>query len=83
MAKETNTAAKAGDRLIPYLQVGRLKKALPHLIEQKLAGEADLRIDTATPWTMSIPAAGRRYFGLGKALSYQVSYPVNPDANRD
>jgi hypothetical protein len=26
-----------------------------------------------TPWTMSVPAAGRRYFGLGKYASYQAA----------
>jgi hypothetical protein len=70
--------AKAGERLIPYIQAGRFKKALPRLIEQQLAGESEAPIDTTTPWTMSIPDAGRRYFGLGKALSYSVAYPINP-----
>jgi hypothetical protein len=27
----------------------------------------------ATPWTMSVPAAGKRYFGLGKYASYQAA----------
>jgi hypothetical protein len=28
---------------------------------------------TNMPWTMSIPAAGRKYFGLGKWASYQAA----------
>jgi len=31
----------AEDGLIPYIQVGRFKKALPHKIEQQLAGDDD------------------------------------------
>jgi hypothetical protein len=68
--------AKKPGALIPYVQAGRLKKALPRLIEQQLAGETEAVIDATTPWTMSIPEAGRRYFGLGKAMSYVVAYEV-------
>jgi hypothetical protein len=73
MTKITTQGSEAG-KLIPYLQAGRLKKALPRLIEQKLGIDAQ----TNAP-TMSIPAAGRLYFGLGKALSYAVAYPVNAE----
>jgi hypothetical protein len=76
MAKTKTEGPKPGERLIPYVKAGRFKKALPRLIEQQLAGEAEPQIDANTPWTMSIPDAGRRYFGLGKALSYAVAYPV-------
>jgi len=83
MAK-AKQGAEAGSRLIPYLQVGRLKRALPRIIEQELAGVAGTPIGAETPWTMSIPDAGKRYFGLGRALSYEVSYPVtNPDQGSD
>jgi hypothetical protein len=73
MARAKTKGSEAG-KLIPYLQAGRLKKALPRLIEQKLGLEA-----RTTAATMSIPAAGRLYYDLGRALSYQVSYPINPE----
>jgi hypothetical protein len=63
-------------KLIPYLQVGRLKKALPHLIERNLAGEAAPPIDPTKVKTCSVPEAGRRYFGLGKASSYEHAYEI-------
>jgi hypothetical protein len=47
------------------------------LAESKAGAEA---ADTDTPWTMSIPAAGRKYFGLGKFASYQASGPIGEDA---
>jgi hypothetical protein len=62
------------DKLIPYLKAGRLKKAIPSLIEKKLGIEA-----RTTAATMSIPAAGRLYYDLGRALSYAVAYPINPE----
>jgi hypothetical protein len=66
-----------GKRLIPFIRVGRLKRALPRLIEQELAGEAGTATDT--PWSMSIPDAGRRYFGLGRQMSYSVAYEVTSE----
>jgi hypothetical protein len=62
------------DRLIPFIRVGRLKRALPRLIEKQLAGGAE--VGTATPFTMSIPDCGRAYFGLGRQKSYEVAYEV-------
>jgi len=53
---------------------GRKKRALPRLIEQQLGGDAEVATDT--PFTMSVPEAGRRYFGLGKATSYEVAYEI-------
>jgi hypothetical protein len=34
----------------------------------------------ATPWTMSVPAAGKKYFALGKHASYQNAYEVGREA---
>jgi hypothetical protein len=79
MAKASKQGVEAGKRLIPYLQVGRLKRALPRLIEKELAGEAEARIDETTPWTMSVPEAGKAYFGLGRQLSYAVAYEVTSE----
>ena len=76
MTKAKAQRAEEGKRLIPYIRVGRLKRALPRLIEQQLAGEAGAAIDAATPWTMSIPDAGRAYYGLGRQMSYSVAYEV-------
>jgi hypothetical protein len=28
-----------------------------------------------TPWTMSVPAAGRKYYDLGRNASYRVARP--------
>jgi hypothetical protein len=70
---------ETGRRLIPFIRVGRLKRALPRLIEQQLAGEAAAAIDAATPWTMSIPDAGKEYFGLGRQMSYSVAYEVTSE----
>lgn len=64
---------KEGDRLIAYVQVGRLKRALVHRSAQGLGVE----IDANTPPTMSIPACGKLLLGIGKELSYTVAYPVN------
>jgi len=83
MAKTRKQGAEAGKRLIPYIQVGRLKRALPRLIEKELAGEAEAQTDATTPWTMSIPDAGRAYYGLGRQMSYEVSYPVTSAADAD
>jgi hypothetical protein len=35
--------------------------------------ELEAGAGTNTPWTMSIPAAGKKYFGLGKFASYQAA----------
>jgi hypothetical protein len=66
-----------GKHLIPFIRVGRLKRALPRLIEKQLAGEAGAATDT--PWSMSIPDAGRRYYGLGRQMSYSVAYEVTSE----
>ena len=79
MAKAKTRGTEGGKRLIPYVQVGRLKRALPRLIEQQLAGEAGAAIDAATPWTMSVPDAGKAYFGLGRQMSYAVAYEVTSE----
>jgi hypothetical protein len=34
---------------------------------------AEAGVGTETAWTMSIPAAGRKYFGLGRWASYQAA----------
>jgi len=65
-------------RLIPFIRVGRLKRALPRLIERQLAGGAG-EVGAATPFTMSIPDCGRTYFGLGRQKSYEVSYEVTSE----
>ena len=71
-----------GQRLIPYIQVGRLKRALPRLVERELAGGVVEAIDAATPWTMSIPDCGKAYFGFGRQKSYEVAYLVtNPSGD--
>jgi hypothetical protein len=31
------------------------------------------RADTPPPWTMSVPKAGRRYYGAGKNRSYDLA----------
>src|SRR5262249_5561204 len=69
----TKTPERA-DRLIPFIRVGRLKRALPRLIEKQLAGGAE--VGTATPFDMRIPECGREYFGLGRQKSYEVAYEV-------
>jgi hypothetical protein len=33
-----------------------------------------------TPWSMSVPAAGRKYFNLGKKASYDNAGPAGTDA---
>jgi hypothetical protein len=39
-------------------------------------GEADAEAGPETPWTSSIPAAGKKYYGLGKFASYAVADDV-------
>ena len=34
---------------------------------------AELEAGAETAWTMSVPAAGKKYFGLGKFASYQAA----------
>jgi len=77
MAKATTAPGRIepGERLIAYVQVGRLKRALPHRTAQDLGVE----IDSATPPTMSIPACGKLLLGIGKELAYSVAYPINDD----
>lgn len=62
--------------IIPYYRVGRLKKVPVHLLEQQLAGEAAPPIDPTNIKTCTVPEAGRRYFGVGKATSYAVAYEI-------
>jgi len=71
-AKTASGRIKGGERVIPYLQINRLKRALPH----RMAQELGVHIDAATPATLSIPACGK-LLGIGKALAYAVAYPVN------
>ena len=71
-AKTAPGSIKGGERLIPFLQIKRKKRALPHLMAQGLG----LEIDPAIPLTTSIPFCGK-LLGIGKALAYSVSYQVN------
>jgi len=71
-AKTAPGRIKGGERIIPYLQCKRIKRALPHRMAQELGVE----IDAATPLTISIPACGK-LLGVGKALAYAIAYPVN------
>jgi hypothetical protein len=72
-AKTTQGRIEPGERLIAYVKVGRLKRALPHRTAQELGVE----IDAGTPVTMSIPDCGKLLLGIGKELAYAVSYPIN------
>lgn len=55
-----------------------MKKAAADLAEAEVA-EAEAGVNTETPWTMSVPAAGRKYYGLGKFASYENAGPVGED----
>jgi hypothetical protein len=44
--------------------------------ETTAEAEVEPEATTETAWWMSIPAAGRKYYGLGKWASYQVAYEV-------
>jgi hypothetical protein len=37
---------------------------------------AEVEAEARTEWTMSVPAAGRKYYNLGKFASYQNAGPV-------
>jgi hypothetical protein len=76
--KTAPRGVQEGERIIPYMPVGRLKRALPH----RLARDLGIAIDAATPVTMSIPEAGKRFLGIGKELAYAVSYPVTSEVDR-
>jgi hypothetical protein len=41
---------------------------------------AEVEAEARTEWTMSVPAAGRKYYNLGKFASYQNAGPVGTDA---
>lgn len=73
--KTVPTRIEGGERLIPYVSVGRLKRALPH----RMAEELGMEINAKIPLTLSIPECGKLFLNIGKQLSYAVSYPVNTD----
>jgi hypothetical protein len=72
MTNMKTQSAEEGQRLIPYVRTGRLKRGLP----RRMALELGLEIDPATPLTLSIPQCGK-LLGIGKQLAYAVAYAVN------
>jgi hypothetical protein len=40
---------------------------------KKQLAQVEMGADTETAWTMSIPDAGRKYFGLGKFAAYRAA----------
>jgi hypothetical protein len=58
-------------------EMPKLKKAADAEVE------AEAGSDAKTAWTMSIPAAGRKYFNLGKWASYQTAYEVGASDQKE
>jgi hypothetical protein len=63
--KRKTNSYQGGQKDSTVTRFNRTEKETP--VEKKLKPEAD------TPWSMSVPAAGRKYFGLGKFASYQAA----------
>jgi hypothetical protein len=55
------------------------KKSKSTVVDVEAEAKA-VEADTETPWSMSVPAAGKKYYGLGKKASYDNAGPPGSEA---